>query len=175
MTVALYNMEHMNTLQIITTATPDGDFHIIIDDSDVARASGFGELVSLTQRLPEELQGITLQHAQNHPYEAHIHAYYNGDATALDAIPRDQNGSDFQKKVWQAISQIPYGETVSYKQLANASGNPAAVRAAGTICGLNRLILLIPCHRVLKSDGSIGSYLYGPAIKESLLRHEHAL
>ena len=77
--------------------------------------------------------------------------------------------------IWDVISAVPYGKTISYKTLAKASGNPAAIRAAGTVCGLNRLILLIPCHRVLKSDGSIGSYLYGPKIKESLLRHEGAL
>jgi methylated-DNA-[protein]-cysteine S-methyltransferase len=104
-----------------------------------------------------------------------VRAYYKGDAAALDAIPRSQDGSDFQKRVWQAIGAIPYGSTLSYKQLAASSGNPAAIRAAGTICGLNRLILLVPCHRILKSDGSIGSYLYGPAIKTSLLRHEKAI
>lgn len=174
MTLALYTVKHMNTLQLIATTTPDGDFHIIIDEKGVARASGFGEVDILARRLPEELQGIAISPTKDHPYEAHVRAYYQGDKNALDAIPRNQDGSDFQRKVWQAISQIPYGKTVSYKQLADASGNPAAIRAAGTICGLNKLILLVPCHRVLKSDGSIGSYLYGTKIKESLLRHEYA-
>lgn len=159
----------------ISIDTPDGEFHIIIDKDQIARASGFGDITELADRLSEELRGATIKPTDNHPYEAHVKAYYTGDKTALDNIPRDQNGTKFQKKVWQAISNIPYGKTVSYKELANASGNPAAIRAAGTICGLNRLILLIPCHRVLKSDGSIGSYLYGPEIKESLLRHEQVL
>lgn len=164
----------MYTLRSITTSTPDGDFHIIIDEDDIAKAAGFGALANLARRLPDELQGVTLEPTHNHPYSTAVSAYYDGDKTAMDTIPRDQNGTDFQKKVWRAISQIPYGETISYKELANTAGNPAAIRAAGTICGLNRLILLIPCHRVLKSNGGIGSYLYGTAIKESLLQHERS-
>lgn len=162
-------------LTSISVDTPDGAFHIIIDENQIARASGFWDIKELAERLPEELRSITIESTDNHPYEAHVKSYYAGDKTALDNIPRDQNGSEFQKRVWQAIGAIPYGKTISYKELATTSGNPVAVRAAGTVCGLNRLILLIPCHRVLKSDGSIGSYLYGTEIKESLLRHEDAI
>lgn len=164
----------MNKLQTITMTTPDGVFHIVIDDKGVARASGFGDLQDLRKRLPAELRGTPVEPAHDHSYEAFVQAYYDGDTTALDAIPRAQNGSDFQKRVWRAISNIPYGKTISYKELASAAGNSGAVRAAGTACGLNRLILLVPCHRVLKSDGSIGNYLYGPKIKTSLLRSEQA-
>ncbi len=157
---------------MISTNTPDGDLHLIVDEKDTVRASGFGDAEDLQKRLPEELQGIALEQVDEHPYQQLVQAYYEGDVTALDKIPRSQEGTDFQEKVWQAISGIGYGKTMSYKELAEKSGNPAAIRAAGTICGLNRLILLVPCHRVLKSDGSIGSYLYGSAIKESLLARE---
>ncbi len=165
----------MSTLQNITTATPDGDFHIIFDEMGIARASGFGRIEELRKRLPEELRGVTVETVRNHPYEKLVQEYYRGGQTALNAIPRSQDGTDFQKTVWDIIGSIPYGKTISYKELAERSGNPAAVRAAGTICGLNRLILLIPCHRVMKSDGGLGGYLYGKEIKTSLLRHEHAL
>ena len=165
----------MDTLRYITCETPDGAFHIIVDSDDVARASGFGSLIDLQGRLPAEFRDVSLESVTNHPYEALVSKYYDGDESALDTIPRHQEGSDFQEKVWQAISTIPYGKTMSYKELADASGNPAAIRAAGTICGLNKLILLVPCHRILKSDGSVGSYLYGPEIKTSLLRREHAI
>jgi len=165
----------MNTLRYIACETPDGAFHIIIDGDDIARASGFGSLIDLQGRLPLEFRDVTLESVENHPYETLVAAYYDGDKSALDKIPRHQEGSDFQEKVWQAIGAIPYGKTMSYKELADASGNPAAIRAAGTICGLNKLILLVPCHRILKSDGSVGSYLYGPEIKTSLLRHEYAI
>lgn len=165
----------MNILRTITTPTPDGDFTIIVNNHNVAQASGFGNLTQLITRLPSESQPFPVEAADNHPYEALVRAYYEGDIAALDSIPRTQPGSDFQKKVWQAISSIPYGQTVSYKELALISGNPAAIRAAGTICGLNRLILLIPCHRILKSDGGIGNYLYGSVIKKSLLEREARL
>jgi methylated-DNA-[protein]-cysteine S-methyltransferase len=162
-------------LKIITVHTPNGAFHIIVDDNDVARASGFGAIADLLKRLPGPILNANIQVARSHPYEKLVKAYYYGDGTALARIPRTLNGSDFQKKVWESISSIPYGKTISYRALAETVGNSGAIRAAGTTCGMNRLILLIPCHRVLKSDGSIGNYLYGPNIKKSLLQHEGAI
>ena len=162
-------------LESITMETPDGDFHIIIDNNAVARASGFGSLADLCMRLPLELSELPLQHrTAPHPYQEAVNAYYEGDTAALGTIPRVQSGTAFRERVWEAISSVPYGETISYKQLALHSGNPAAIRAAGTICGLNLLILLVPCHRILKSNGAIGSYLYGTAIKASLLQRERS-
>ena len=73
------------------------------------------------------------------------------------------------------LSDIPYGKTISYKELADLAGSPGGVRATGTACGKNKLVLLIPCYRVLRSDGAVGDYLYGAEIKESLLRHEGAV
>lgn len=162
----------MENLMYITTPTPQGDFHIIIDADNLARASGFGTIAALTKRLPEELRHTVLTKFESHPYAQLVQAYFDGDGTALDAIPRAQTGTEFQTRVWRAINSIPYGETMSYAQLADVSGNPKAIRAAGTICGLNKLILLVPCHRVVKSDGGIGSYLYGPEIKTALLSRE---
>lgn len=162
-----------HVLFIVTTATPDGMFHLITDEKDATYASGFGNINDLAKRLPEKLRSVTLETLASHPYQKFVQAYYGGDKTALNNIKRTQEGSAFQKKVWQAISKISYGDTISYKELADRSGNPAAIRAAGTICGLNRLILLVPCHRVVKSDGTIGRYLYGPETKTSLLAHEN--
>lgn len=165
----------MNNLQSITIHTNDGDFHIIIDVQAVARLSGFGSIDALMLRLPKELQAKEVEPIYGHPYESLVNEYYNGDPSALDKIPHFQSGSEFQKEVWSAISNVPYRKTISYKELAASAGRYKAIRAAGTICGLNKLILLVPCHRILKSDGGIGSYLYGPEIKESLLRGEDAL
>ena len=163
------------SLQNISVATPDGEFNILIDDESVAYASGFADVTELEKRLPSWVQPATISHLSTHPYQLLVEQYYDGDTEALDKIHYLQAGTDFQKKVWNAIKSIPYGKTISYKELARQSGNEAAIRAAGTICGLNRLILIVPCHRVLKSDGGIGSYLYGSAIKESLLKHELAI
>jgi len=87
-------------------------------------------------------------------------------------IPLDVKGTAFQDAVWRALQEIPAGETRSYAQIAAAAGKPAAVRAAGGANGANNVAVLIPCHRVVRSDGSIGGYAYGPAIKQELLERE---
>ncbi len=87
-------------------------------------------------------------------------------------IPLDVRGTAFQERVWQELRRIPPGETRSYAQLAAAAGHPNAVRAAGSANGANNVAVLIPCHRVVRSDGSVGGYAYGSAIKQELLRRE---
>lgn len=87
-------------------------------------------------------------------------------------IPLDVKGTAFQEACWRALRQIPPGETRSYSEIAAAAGNPRAVRAAGSANGANNVAVLIPCHRVIRSDGGIGGYAYGTAIKEELLRRE---
>jgi len=87
-------------------------------------------------------------------------------------IPLDVQGTAFQEAVWAALQQIPPGETRSYAELAAAIGRPGAVRAAGSANGANAVAVLIPCHRVVRSDGSVGGYAYGISIKEELLRRE---
>ena len=88
------------------------------------------------------------------------------------AIPLDVRGTAFQEAVWQALRQIPPGETRSYADLAAAVGRPAAVRAAGSANGANPVAVLIPCHRVIRADGSLGGYAYGLDIKRRLLDKE---
>ncbi|MEP5938527.1 MAG: bifunctional DNA-binding transcriptional regulator/O6-methylguanine-DNA methyltransferase Ada [Erythrobacter sp.] len=87
-------------------------------------------------------------------------------------IPLDVKGTAFQQRVWQALREIPAGETRSYGELAAALGNPKASRAVGGANGANNIAVLIPCHRVVQGDGSIGGYAYGPDIKRELLKRE---
>lgn len=87
-------------------------------------------------------------------------------------IPIDVQGTAFQEAVWQELRRIPKGETRSYAQIAAAIGKPAAVRAAGSANGANNVAVLIPCHRVVRSDGSLGGYAYGLDIKRELLKRE---
>jgi len=87
-------------------------------------------------------------------------------------IPLDVQGTAFQQAVWQALRKIPPGETRSYAQIAAAAGNPRAVRAAGSANGANNVAVLIPCHRVVRADGSLGGYAWGTDIKHELLRRE---
>lgn len=88
------------------------------------------------------------------------------------AVPLDVQGTAFQEAVWQELRRIPPGETRSYAQIAAAVGKPGAVRAAGSANGANNVAVLIPCHRVIRSDGSLGGYAYGLAIKQALLDKE---
>ncbi len=87
-------------------------------------------------------------------------------------IPLDVQGTAFQEAVWQALRRIPPGETRSYAQIAAEVGRPGAVRAAGSANGANNVAVLIPCHRVIHSDGSLGGYAYGLEIKRRLLDKE---
>ncbi len=88
------------------------------------------------------------------------------------AIPLDVHGTAFQQRVWEELRRIPHGETRSYGELAAALGNPKASRAVGGANGANNVAVLIPCHRVIAADGSLGGYAYGLAIKAELLRRE---
>ncbi len=88
------------------------------------------------------------------------------------AIPLDVQGTAFQEAVWHELQRIPQGETRSYAQIAAAVGRPNAVRAAGSANGANPVAVLVPCHRVVRSDGSLGGYAYGLEIKQKLLDAE---
>lgn len=91
---------------------------------------------------------------------------------AMPDLPLDIAGTAFQQAVWQELMRIPPGETRTYAQIAAAVGKPRAVRAAGTANGQNRVAVLVPCHRVIRTDGSLGGYAYGLPIKEELLKRE---
>ncbi len=91
---------------------------------------------------------------------------------AMPDLPLDIAGTAFQQAVWQELRRIPPGETRSYAQIAVAVGKPGAVRATGSANGANNVAVLIPCHRVIRSDGSLGGYAYGLARKSELLRRE---
>lgn len=88
------------------------------------------------------------------------------------AIPLDVKGTAFQQRVWEELRRIPHGETRSYSELAAALGNPKASRAVGGANGANHVAVLIPCHRVIAADGTLGGYAYGLAIKAELLKRE---
>jgi AraC family transcriptional regulator of adaptative response/methylated-DNA-[protein]-cysteine methyltransferase len=100
-------------------------------------------------------------------------AHLGGEQPSLD-LPLDVAGSDFQRRVWEMLRMIPYGETRSYAEVAEAIGQPKAVRAVAQACGSNRLAVVIPCHRVVRSDGGLGGYRWGVERKETLLGAERA-
>lgn len=87
-------------------------------------------------------------------------------------LPLDVRATAFQKQVWNALQRIPYGETRSYAEVAAAIGQPGAVRAVAQACGANPTALIVPCHRVVRSDGSLGGYHWGVERKKALLKQE---
>lgn len=94
--------------------------------------------------------------------------YFNGKRK-LFSVHVKLHGTDFQRKVWQACATIPYGETRSYGELATMIGNPKAMRAVGSALGRNAVPILIPCHRVLQSNGNLGGFGWGLNAKQKLL------
>ena len=88
------------------------------------------------------------------------------------ALPLDIRGTAFQQRVWQALRAIPCGETASYQQVAQAIGQPSAVRAVAGACAANTLAIVIPCHRVVRNDGALSGYRWGAARKALLLKRE---
>ena len=101
-----------------------------------------------------------------------VERYFAGDIDALDEIPIEAEGTEFQRAVWDAIREIPAGRTASYQEIARTVGRPAAVRAVGTATGRNPVSIVVPCHRVIRSDGTLGGYGGGLHRKEWFLEHE---
>jgi methylated-DNA-[protein]-cysteine S-methyltransferase len=101
-----------------------------------------------------------------------LRAYFRGDLAALDRLPVLSEGTGFQQAVWAALREIPCGETRSYAALARRIGKPGAVRAVGLANGSNPLAVVVPCHRVIGSDGSLTGYGGGIERKRWLLAHE---
>jgi len=105
--------------------------------------------------------------------EKELNEYFSGKRKEFH-LPLDLEGTPFQLRVWKAIASTPYAWTISYKDLARKVGNADAVRAAGTACGANPVLILIPCHRILTSDGGLGGFAAGLRVKKWLLAMEEA-
>jgi methylated-DNA-[protein]-cysteine S-methyltransferase len=104
-----------------------------------------------------------------------LRRYFDGDVRAIEAIPVDTGGTPFQQQVWHTLRRIPAGQTWSYADLAAAIGRPSATRAVGAANGANPVGVVLPCHRVIGSNGSLTGYGGGLPRKVWLLRHEGAL
>lgn len=103
-----------------------------------------------------------------YPYIQELKEYFSG-ARTLFSLPVDTQGTPFQQEVWQALRQIPYGETVSYSEIATRINRPSAVRAVGTAIGANPVLIAVPCHRVIGKSGAITGYRGGLELKRFLL------
>ena len=104
-----------------------------------------------------------------------LRCYFDGTAGALDEIEVEMNGTAFQKRVWDALRSVKAGTTTSYAAIARAIDRPAAVRAVGAANGANPVALIVPCHRIIGTNGSLTGYGGGLETKRWLLRHEGVL
>ena len=105
-------------------------------------------------------------------FQKELNMYFLGKLKRFTLPIEIGGGSEFDRRVWSRLEQIPYGETVSYKFIAEKIGDPKAVRAVGNSCGNNPLLIIIPCHRVLESHGKLGGFTGGLAKKKMLLKLE---
>ena len=154
-----------------TFRTPFGEFTIAVDEQAVVTASAFGAVDALRGRFRcDQLQrdASVVRTAREQ-----ILAYAAGERAAF-TVPVAPAGTAFQRRVWSALQAIPLGTTRTYRELASAIGNPAAARAVGRANATNPICLLIPCHRVIGSNGSLTGFAFGEAIKRQLLEHEKA-
>ena len=101
-----------------------------------------------------------------------IKDYFDGDLSAINAIKVQQEGPPFSQAAWKSMRKVSAGQVISYADLADKAGTPAAVRAAGSACANNAIMLVVPCHRIVKTGGALGNYAYGVDKKEWLLSHE---
>ena len=101
-----------------------------------------------------------------------LEAYFAGEVQALDELKVKPRGTEFQMRVWRVLRSVPPGETISYLDLAEAAGCPRGARAVGSANGANPICLVLPCHRVIAADGTLGGYGGGLWRKAWLLRHE---
>ena len=124
------------------------------------------------KRLREKFSGKLIRDDQkNRNVLNQLRKYLKGDLKQFDC-KLDLKGTSFQKKVWTALSRIPYGQTRSYKEVAQGIGHPKAFRAVGNSNGQNSIPLIIPCHRVIESNGGLGGFGHGVKVKRQLLDFE---
>lgn len=165
----------MSELVSTTMSSPIGKLYILSRGATVLglNLSGFQDLLSsLSNKELEEkirkaskISGITEK----------LEDYFDGDLKAINSIKVKQPGGEFSQAAWSSMRKIRAGTMESYADLAYRAGSPAAVRAAGSACAKNKVALVIPCHRIIKSGGAIGAYGWGVEKKVWLLEHEGAI
>lgn len=144
--------------------TPMGIAKVEGTSLGISSISILDEASELTEQVPHFLQGAVDQ----------LQEYFSGCRKEFD-FRIDPQGTDFQQKVWKLLLEIPFGKTISYLDLAKKFGDEKAIRAVASANGKNPLWIVIPCHRVIGSDGSLTGYAGGLWRKEWLLQHENAI
>lgn len=162
----------MTTATIQTIDTPDGAFTIVADDRGRVLASGWtADPQAAVDRISPRLRPSAVTAGETDAAAA-ARAYYDGDISAIESVEVAQGGTEMQLAGWRALRAITPGAPLTYAEFAATLGQPSAVRAAASICARNAPALFVPCHRVLRSDGSLGGFAWGLDVKRSLLARE---
>jgi methylated-DNA-[protein]-cysteine S-methyltransferase len=158
--------------------TPIGELVVVVDREGRLRAVDWDDYEERRLRLLARHYGeggFTVEPARDPGGLASaISGYFEGDLGAIDGLPVETAGTGFQREVWAALREIPCGATISYGELARRLGRPAAVRAVGLANGANPVGVVVPCHRVVGSNGTLTGYGGGVERKRWLLDHERA-
>ncbi len=163
------------TLLLSSLSTPIGNLNLIAHEH-VLLAANLSNVKALKESLSTEDSEHDFKSVAKIPVISDlITDYFDGDLSALNAIQVRQPGAPFSQAAWKAMKKVKPGAVISYADLAERAGSPAAVRAAGSACAKNAIVLVVPCHRIVKTGGALGNYAYGLNKKEWLLRHEGAL
>lgn len=170
-------MPDMFSLHIERMPTAIGEMLVVSDAQERLRALGWADYEARLQRQLTWQFGGRFE-LRSRPTSALIrealHAYLEGKLDAIDRIPVETGGTAFQRSVWQELRRIPVGTTLTYAELATRVGRPKAVRAVGHANGANPICIVVPCHRLIGSDGSLTGYGGGLERKRWLLNHEAA-
>jgi methylated-DNA-[protein]-cysteine S-methyltransferase len=162
-------------LLLSTISTPIGNLNLIADEH-VLLAANLSSIKSLKESLDSEDLMKEFKSVSRIPIITDlIGDYFDGDIQAINSISVRQPGAPFSQAAWKAMRKVKAGKVISYSELADRAGSPTAVRAAGSACAKNAIVLVVPCHRIVKTGGALGNYAYGLSKKEWLLRHEGAL
>ncbi|MDR2295093.1 MAG: methylated-DNA--[protein]-cysteine S-methyltransferase [Microbacterium sp.] len=159
-------------VQFIETA--DGPFGILTDEDGAVIASGWtDDPTSLVDRLRPQDRPGDIRSGETAAGDA-VRAFYDGDIEPIMSVAVRQRGTEMQRAGWEALRRITPGSPLSYAEFAAALGSPTAVRAAASVCARNAVALFVPCHRVLRTDGTLGGFAWGTEVKRSLLAREAA-
>lgn len=159
-------------LLIASRSTPIGTLNVIAD-GELLLGANLSSVKALKDGLDSIYRGSEFREVSKIPIISDlISDYFDGDTSAINGIKVSQPGGSFSQSAWKSMRKVRPGKVISYAQLAENSGSPKAVRAAGSACAKNAIILVVPCHRIVKTGGALGNYAYGIDKKEWLLRHE---
>lgn len=164
------------TLTLDRLATPIGTALLVTDERGFLRAFNWTDYEpAMTAWIARHYPKAKLAEGRAPPpVREPFEAYFRGETRALESVPWQASGTAFQLKVWEALCTIPAGETLSYARLAEQIGRPTAVRAVGLANGANPVAVVVPCHRVIGTNGSLTGYGGGLPRKRWLLDHEGA-